>query len=333
MARVAINGLGRIGRATLKILLDDPEMEVVAANDLVPLENLAYLLKYDTVYGQYSKSVTVDDGHLVVGGARVPVLSEKQPERLPWKDHDIDVVFECTGLFTTGDDLRKHAQAGAKRVVLSAPAKSDDVPTVVYRANELEGDSPIVSCASCTTNCITPVMEVLDRRLGVEKATMTTVHAYTSSQQIVDGPSKKMRRGRAGAANFVPTTTGAAKATGKALPQFDGIFDGVAIRCPIPVGSIADIVCVLKGDTTAEEVNNLFREESQSDRYRGVLGVSEDPIVSSDIVGDARASIVDLEMTQVVAGNLLKVMSWYDNEWGYSAQMIRLAKSEVPQAA
>ena len=218
MARVAINGLGRIGRATLKILLDDPEMEVVAANDLVPLENLAYLLKYDSVYGRYSKPVTVEDGHLVVGGARVPVLSEKQPERLPWKEHDIDVVFECTGLFTTGDDLRKHARAGAKRVVLSAPAKSDDVPTVVYRANEIEGDSPIVSCASCTTNCITPVMEVLDRRLGVEKATMTTVHAYTSSQQIVDGPSKKMRRGRAGAANFVPTTTGAAKATGKALP-------------------------------------------------------------------------------------------------------------------
>jgi len=333
MTRVAINGLGRIGRATLKRLIETPELELVAVNDLVPADNLAYLLTYDTVYGRYDKEVTADDGGLVVDEQAIPVFSEKDPESLPWKDQDVEVVFECTGIFTNGEGLRKHLKAGAKHVILSAPAKSDDVPTVVHGVNAPNGQTEMVSCASCTTNCITPVVEVLNRHIGLEKATMTTIHAYTSTQGIVDGPSKKFRRGRAAAANFVPTTTGAAKATGKALPELSGKFDGVAVRGPVPIGSIADIVCVTSRDTTPDEINNIFRDEAAGDRYCGILGASDVPLVSSDIIGDSRASIVDLSMTQVVGGNLVKVMSWYDNEWGYSCQMVRSALAEVPQAA
>ena len=326
MAKVAINGLGRIGRAVLKIILDTQGLELVAVNDIVSADNLAYLLRFDTVYGRYGKSVESKGGALVIDGREIPLHAEKDPAQLPWGKLGVDLVLECTGIFTSEDGLKKHIQAGARKAILSAPAKSGDVQTIVHGVNKPQGDPKYISTASCTTNCIAPVMEVLDRRIGVAQALMTTVHAYTSSQSIVDGPAKKFRRGRAGAANLVPTTTGAAKATGLALPQFKGIFDGVAIRCPTPVGSVADIVFVAKKNTSADEIDSVFREEADSDRYRGILGIAAEEIVSSDIVGDDRASIVDLSMTTVVGGRLVKVMSWYDNEWGYASQMVRETK-------
>lgn len=325
MANIAINGLGRIGRATLKILLDTPELELVAINDIVPTDNLAYLLKYDTVYGVYEKTVESGDDYLTIGGKKLPVFSEKDPANLPWKDLNVDIVFESTGVFSKTAELKKHLDAGAKFAILSQPAKEDDISTVVYGVSRPGRSDRILSCASCTTNAITPVIEVMNRRIGIAKALMTTVHAYTSSQKIVDAPSKKFRRGRAGAANFVPTTTGAAIATTKALPELRGKFDGVSIRGPVPVGSIADIVFLASRKTSIEEVNQILMEEAETEKYKGVLGVTSDPIVSSDIIKDPRASIVDLEMTQVVDGDLVKVMSWYDNEWGYSSQMVREA--------
>lgn len=320
--RVAINGLGRIGRAALKIIRETPELELVAVNDIVPVDNIAYLLKYDTVYGRYEHEVKTN-GDLVVGGESYRYLSEKDPAQLPWDDMDVGLVFECTGIFRTKDELTKHIEAGADYVILSAPAKSDDVPGVVYGTNTVDADQKIISCASCTTNCITPVVEIMGRRIGVKKAAMTTIHAYTSSQAIVDAPSKKIRRGRAGAANLVPTSTGAAIATTRVLPEYEGHFDGVAVRVPVPVGSIADMVFVTERETSVEELTEIFHEEAQSERYREVLGVSEDPIVSSDIIQNPYASFIDIEMTQVIDGDLVKLMSWYDNEWGYTSQMIR----------
>lgn len=325
MTRIAINGLGRIGRAALKIVLDTPELDLVAINDLVPPENLAYLLRYDTAYGRYHRKVMAQEQQLTIDGQSYPVYSEKDPAQLPWRDLDIDMVLECTGVFTKREGLEKHLLAGAKRVILSAPAKSDGIETIVHGVNEAPEDADIVSTASCTTNCITPVVEIMSRRIGVKKAMMTTIHAYTSSQGIVDAPSKKYRRGRAAAANFVPTSTGAAIATTKVLPKFKGKFDGVAVRGPIPVGSISDITFVTDRATEVEEVNRIFCQESGADQYKGILGYTEEPLVSADIVQDDRASIVDLTMTQVVDGDLVKVMAWYDNEWGYAKQMIREA--------
>jgi len=322
---IAINGMGRIGRAALKIILDKPELNLVAMNDLLPADNLAYLLRYDSVYGRYEKKVTPEKDGLTIDGRSIPLFHEKDPASLPWAKFGVDVVLECTGVFTKGQDLKKHLQAGAKHAILSAPAKDEETLTVVHGVNDPSEPVEILSCASCTTNCIAPVMEILTRRVGVKKALMTTIHAYTSSQNIVDGPSKKWRRGRAGAVNFVPTSTGAAKATTKALPELKGRFDGVAVRGPVPVGSIADIVLLSTRKTTVEEINNIFREEAESERYQGILGVAEDPIVSSDIIRDTRASIVDLEMTQVIDDDLVKIMTWYDNEWGYSSQMVREA--------
>jgi glyceraldehyde 3-phosphate dehydrogenase len=325
--RVAVNGLGRIGRAILKLVIDEPSFELVAVNDLVDVENLAYLLRFDTVYGRFSKPVAVDGHDLVVGGRKLRTLNQRDPSQLPWKSLGIELVFECTGALTKRADLEKHVHAGARIVLLSAPSKEDEVETVVHGVNAPGDTAVIISCASCTTNCITPIVEVIGRRIGFAKAVMTTVHAYTSSQSIVDGPNKRARRGRAAAANLVPTTTGAALATTRALPEYAGRFDGIALRAPIPVGSIADITFVTSRKTTVDEVNRIFTEESKTDRYAGVLGASRDPLVSSDIIGDARASIVDLELTRVVDGDLVKVMSWYDNEWGYANQMLREALS------
>jgi glyceraldehyde 3-phosphate dehydrogenase len=321
MATIAINGLGRIGRAAFKIILETPELDLRAVNDLNSADDLAYLLNYDTVYGRYHKKVTpVSDG-LRVEEKMYPVLREKDPARLPWRKLEIDIVLECTGAFNQQTDLQRHLAAGAKTVILSAPAKSPEIATVVHRVNTTEEPTPgIISCASCTTNCITPVVEVMGRRIGVEKAIMTTIHAYTATQAIVDRPNKKRRRGRAAAANLIPSSTGAAVATTKALPQYAGKFDGLAVRVPLPIGSLADLVFL-----TVEEVNRMFAEEANSDRYRDVLGVTDEPLVSSDIIQDPRASIVDLGLTQVVDGNLVKVMSWYDNEWGSTSQMIREA--------
>jgi len=324
-AKVAINGLGRIGRAILKLVVDEPRLELVAVNDLMQIENLAYLLRYDTVYGRYEKPVGTSAANLVVAGWTLRTLSCRDPLHLPWKDLGVDVVFECTGALARREDLEKHIQTGARIVLLSAPTQDDAVETVVHGVNAPEGPAGIVSCASCTTNCITPIVEVIGRRIGFKKAAMTTVHAYTSSQSIVDGAGKRFRRGRAAGANLVPATTGAALATTRALPEYVGRFDGIAIRVPIPAGSMADITFLCSRNTSVEEVNRILTEEAETQRYADVLGVSLDPIVSSDIVGDPRASIVDLELTKVIDGDLVKIMSWYDNEWGYANQMLRQA--------
>ncbi len=325
MAKVAINGMGRIGRAALKIIMARPELDLVAINDLMPLDNLVYLLKYDTVYGRYDKKVEAVGDILSIDGKKIKVFSLKDPAQLPWQDLGIDVVFECTGVFTNQEGLDKHVQAGARYVILSAPPKDPGVCTIVHGVIQPETGVKVMSCASCTTNCVSPLVEILDRHLGVKKAIMTTIHAYTSSQAIVDGPAKKWGRGRAGAANFVPTSTGAAKATTEILPHLKGKFDGVAVRGPVPCGSLVDVVFVVNRPTTAAEVNQILKAEAATPRYQGILGVSDDPLVSSDVIQDSRASIVELSMTQVVDGDLVKVMSWYDNEWGYTNQMIREA--------
>jgi glyceraldehyde 3-phosphate dehydrogenase len=326
MIKVAINGFGRIGRAAFKRILETGGLEIAAINDLAPPDNLAYLLQYDTVYGKYAHSIQVRDKQLVVNGKQIPLFEEKDPGHLPWEKLGVELVLECTGVFTKRDQLEPHLKAGAKKVILSAPAKDDSIPTIVHGVNVSKKKDSIISCASCTTNCIAPVVEIMGRRIGVQKAIMTTVHAYTTSQAIVDGPSKKFRRGRAGAMNFVPSSTGAAKATAKALPQYQGKFDGVAVRGPIPVGSLADIVLLTERSTTMEEINEVCTQEAQSDRYRPIVKVTEDPIVSSDVIGEPFASIIDLTLTQVVDGNLVKIMSWYDNEWGYACQMLREAQ-------
>src|SRR5689334_4260341 len=326
MANVAINGLGRIGRAALKTLMEGNGLELVAVNDIVDADNLAYLIKYDTVYGRYQGEVSATDGALVIDGKRIPALAERDPANLPWGDLRVDLVLECSGVFTTAEALAKHVEAGASYVILSAPTRSETVPTVVHGVNRADARPQVISCASCTTNCIAPVIEVAHRRLGVERAVMTTVHAYTAGQRLVDGPSRSFRRGRAGAANLVPASTGAARATTRAVPELEDRFDGIAVRAPIPVGSVADIVFVAARPTTVEEVNDAFRQEAAAERYQGILGVSEDPLVSADIVGDPRAAIVDLDLTRVVDGTLVKVMAWYDNEWGFTQQMIREAR-------
>jgi glyceraldehyde 3-phosphate dehydrogenase len=328
MRRVAINGLGGIGRAALKVLMDSDDLELVGVNDITPVENLAYLIRYDTVYGRYHRHVDAEPDALVVDGGKIPVSAESQPTNLPWRSLGVDLVLECTGAFTREEDLAKHIEAGASFVILSAPTKSANVPTVVHGVNRPNGSPQILSCASCTTNCIAPVVEVVRRRLQTERAVMTTVHAYTANQQLVDGPSSSFRRGRAGAANLVPTSTGAAAATTRAVPALDGRFDGIAVRAPIRVGSIADIVVVTR-PTSVAEVIDIFRQEAQSPRYQGILGVSEDPLVSADIIADPRAAVVDLDLTRVVAKTLVKVMAWYDNEWGFTHQMVREARTAL----
>ena len=325
--KVAINGLGRIGRAILKLALDESSVEVVAVNDLTEAQNLAYLLRFDTVYGRYPKPVLVEGADLVVAGRKLRTLRTRDPSELPWKALGVNLVFECTGAHTRHEDLEKHIRAGARLVLLSAPSKDEEVGTVIHGVNTPDGTAAMISCASCTTNCITPIVEIIGRRIGFRKAAMTTVHAYTSSQSLVDGPNKRLRRGRSAAVNLVPATTGAARATTRSLPEYIGLFDGVAIRAPIPVGSMADLTFVTSRSTTADEVNQILTEEADTQRYSGVLGVSRDPLVSSDIIGDPRASIVDLELTKVIDGVLLKVMSWYDNEYGYANQMLREAVS------
>lgn len=324
MKKIAINGFGRIGRAALKVIIDTPGLEVVAVNDLMDIENAAYLFKYDSVYKIYEKEVAVQDDRLQIGEMNILYLSEKDPANLPWKDLDIDFVIESTGLFTNREDAEKHIEAGAKTVVISGPTKSENTPTVIHGVNRGDGKSSVFSCASCTTNNIGPIMEILDRRIGVKKAILNTVHAYTASQGLVDSPSKKASRmGRAAAVNLIPASTGAATATILALPQLEGKFDGVAIRTPVPVGSISDITLVTAKNTSIEEINNILKEESNTDRYKLVLSASDEPLVSSDIIQSPFASVVDLQMTRVVGGDLVKIMAWYDNEWGFTNQMIR----------
>jgi glyceraldehyde 3-phosphate dehydrogenase len=329
--KVAINGLGRIGRAALKLAVEHPELDVVAVNEIGSLDNMVYLLRYDTAYGRYERQVEAVEGKLVIDGKPLVYLSERDPGQLPWGDLGVDLVLECTGRFTEREDAEKHVRAGARWVVLSGPTKSPDVPTIIHGVNRPDGQTQIISCASCTTNNITPLVEILDRHFGVEKALLTTVHAYTATQALVDSPggAKDLRRGRAAAQSFVPSSTGAATATAKALPAMQGRFDGVSVRGPVVVGSISDVVFVLARDTTADEVNDVLRQEVSSDRYKGILDVADDPLVSADIVKDPHASIVQLDMTRVVGGNLVKVMSWYDNEWGFTSQMIQIAVQQL----
>jgi len=302
--------------------MDHPELDLVAVNDLMPIDNLVYLINYDTAHGRYKHRVNFTAGALQVAGKTIKFLSERDPANLPWKALGIDIVLECTGFFTNAEGLNKHLSAGAKYALLSAPPKGGDVCCIVHGVTQPGAGECLISCASCTTNCITPVVEIMGRRIGIKKATMTTIHAYTSSQAIVDGPSKKFRRGRAGAANLVPTSTGAAVATTNVLPEYKGKFDGVAMRCPVVNGSVADLVFVTARPTTVEEINAIFKEEAET-RYKDILEYATDEIVSSDIIGNTHASIFDPSMTQVVDGDLVKVMSWYDNEWSYTSQMIR----------
>ncbi|MDO6516941.1 type I glyceraldehyde-3-phosphate dehydrogenase [Zobellia uliginosa] len=324
MKRIAINGMGRIGRTALKVILDTPELEVVAVNDIASIENIAYLLEYDSVHGKFEKSVDFEEGQLIVDGKAIRFLNERNPEDLPWKELDIDVVIESTGIFTKYKDADRHIEAGAKTVVLSGPSKSPEIPTVVHGVNSDDGKTSIFSCASCTTNNISPIIEIIGRRIGIKKAIMTTIHADTSSNAMVDSPNKgNFRMGRSGINNLIPTTTGAAVATTKALPEYAGKFDGMAVRVPVAVGSISDITIVTAKPVSAEEVNKILEEEAQTDRYKKVLQTTYAPLVSSDIIKSPYGSIADLSLTKVVDGDLLKVLAWYDNEWGFTNQMVR----------
>lgn len=324
MKRIAINGMGRIGRTALKLIVDHPELELVAVNDIAPIDNIAYLIKYDSVHGTFHKDVTVDENQLVIGDQRIPFYNERDPEQLPWEELNVEVVIESTGVFTKEEDAEKHIHAGAKTVVLSGPTKSPNVPTVVHGVNTEDGKARIFSCASCTTNNISPVIEIIGRRIGIKKAIMTTIHADTATNRTVDTTHQKdVRMGRSGLNNIIPTTTGAAIATTKAMPWYAGKFDGMAVRVPLAVGSLSDITIVTEKTTSVEEINQILSEEANTDRYKEVFAVTNDPIVSSDIIKSPYASIADLKMTKVVDGDLIKILAWYDNEWGFTNQMLR----------
>ena len=326
--RVAINGFGRIGRAFLKISWERPEIEVVAVNDLGSVDNLAYLLKHDTVYRNWNHDVQVVDGSIVIDGKTVKFVSEKDTTKLPWKDLTIDVVVESTGLFTAYDKAQFHITCGAKKVVISAPEKGGDGTvkgeTILMGVNEDKfGTCDITSNASCTTNAASPLIAILHEALGIEKAILNTVHGYTASQSLVDGPSKKdPREGRAAAQNIVPSSTGAAIAVTQAFPDLIGLFDGISIRVPVPAGSIVDVTFISKKQTTAEEVNSILKQASIDAHWGKIFAVTTEPLVSSDILGESHASIADLAMTRVEGGNLVKVMGWYDNEMGYTHTLV-----------
>lgn len=340
MLRLAINGFGRIGRAALKIALEKNAVQVVAINDLAPARVLAHLLKYDSVYGIYPKEVMVEEAgqiiekelyeFLVVDGQRIKILVEKDPAALPWKELKVDVVLECTGRFTKDGSAGAHLQAGAQRVIISAPAKGGNVPTFLLGANaENYQGQTLISNASCTTNCVSPITRIIEENFGVIKAAITTIHAVTAEQNLVDGPPpvlhEDLRRGRAALQNIVPTTTGAATATAEVFPQIKGKFDGLAIRVPVLCGSLSDFTFLVKRTVTVEGVNHAFLEAEKNPYYQGILTTSPEPLVSSDIVGNSASTIVDLSMTQVIDQDLVKVLAWYDNEWGYSNRLVELA--------
>ncbi len=324
--KIAINGFGRIGRNAFKIAFERSDLEVVAINDLTDNATLAYLLKHDSNYGTYGHDVKAVEGGIEVDGHLVRVLAEKDPAALPWGDMGVEIVIESTGFFTDKEGAGKHVQAGAKRVIISGPTKSDGVDTIVLGANDdkIEGSTEVISNASCTTNSLGAVMAVLDAEFGVEKSMLTTVHSYTASQALQDAPKKDLREGRNAAENMVPTTTGAAIAVTKTLPQLEGKFDGISVRVPTPVVSISDVTALLSRDVTVEEINAAFKKAASQPYYQGILGVSEEPLVSSDYIGNSNSGTVDLLLTKVVGGNLIKVMVWYDNEWGYSNRLVEL---------
>ena len=324
--RVAINGFGRIGRNAFKIAFDRSDIEIVAINDLTDTKTLAHLLKYDSSYGIYEHEVGFDETGIIVNGTHIDVLAEKDPSVLPWRDKSVDVVIESTGLFVDPAKAHAHIDAGAKKVVISAPAKGDGAATIVLGVNEdkIAESGEIISNASCTTNCITPVMAVLESSFGIDKAMMTTVHSYTASQRLQDAPAKDLREARAAAENIVPTTTGASIAAAKALPALENKFGGLSVRVPTPVVSMSDFVVLLKRDVTVEEINQAFKDAAAKPFYQGILDVTEEELVSSDFKGNSHSAIVDLPLTNVVGGNLIKVVAWYDNEWGYSNRLVEL---------
>jgi len=327
--RVAINGFGRIGRAAFRIILEQHEdIEIVAINDLADSKTLAHLLKYDSVYGRFNCEISSADGKITVNNQPFSILSETDPGNLPWEKLEVDVVLECTGVFRKIEEASRHISAGAKKVIISAPSKSEKIGVYVIGVNdqEMPEDIQIISNASCTTNCIAPVMKVLEDSFGVEKAIMTTVHSYTADQNLVDGPHKKsdLRRARGAAINMVPTTTGAALAATQTIPTLENKFDGMAVRVPTAVGSLADITVVLKKDVDIDAINDALISASKSESMKNILAVTEDPIVSSDIIGNPSSAIVDLALTKVVGNNLVKIVAWYDNEWGYSNRLVEL---------
>ncbi|MBR3230521.1 type I glyceraldehyde-3-phosphate dehydrogenase [Candidatus Saccharibacteria bacterium] len=326
MVKVAINGFGRIGRNAFKILLERRDAQVVAINDITDAKTLAHLLKYDSSYGTYDKKVSATDNSLVVNSREIPVFAEKDPAKLPWKELEVDVVIESTGFFTKPEDAKAHLKAGAKKVVLSAPAKGPGAKTVVLGVNEeiVDDQDKIISNASCTTNCIAPIMKILEDEFGIEKAMMTTVHSYTGSQKLLDAPAKDLREARSAAENIVPTTTGASKAAALTIPSLTGKFNGLSVRVPTPVVSLSDITAILKRDTTKEELIKVFKRVAKEPYYEGIIGVTEEELVSSDFIGDPRSTIVDLPLIDVVGGNMVKVVAWYDNEWGYSNRLVEL---------
>lgn len=328
--KIAINGFGRIGRPTFKILLEKhPNVEVVVINDLAENESLAHLLKYDSSYGIYNKEVSANKDSIIVDGKEFRCLSEKDPENLPWQEMGVDVVLECTGFFTKKEAAQKHLKAGAKKVIISAPSKSADVVHFVPGVNGDIYDSEahhIVSLASCTTNCLAPVAKVLNDNFGIETGMITTTHSYTGSQNLLDGPHKDLRRGRSAALSLVLTTTGAAIATTKVIPELEGKIDGRAIRVPTPVGSIVDFVAKTEKETDVESVNNALRKASQEKPLKGILSVSDESLVSVDYIGNPFSSIVDSEFTMVLNNNLVKIFAWYDNEFGYSSRLAEFAE-------
>jgi len=327
--RIAINGFGRIGRNAFKIAFERSDVEVVAINDLTDTKTLAHLLKHDSNYGGYSHNVGYDESDIIVDDKHIKVLAQKDPAQLPWKDLGVDVVIESTGFFVKPELAKAHITAGAKKVILSAPAKgdhADEALTVVLGVNEdkLEGAGEIISNASCTTNCITPVAAVIESTFGIEKAMMTTVHSYTASQKLQDAPAKDLREARNAAENIVPTTTGASIAAAKALPALHNKFGGMSVRVPTPVVSLSDFVIITKRNVTVEEVNDAFRKAAKEPFYQGILDVTDEELVSSDFIGNSHSCTVDLNLTAVVEGNMLKVVAWYDNEWGYSNRLVEV---------
>lgn len=324
--KVAINGFGRIGRNAFKIAFERSDLEIVAINDLTDTKTLAYLLKHDSNYGAYDHKVESDETNIIVDGQKIPVGAEKDPTKLPWAKYGVDVVIESTGRFTKREDAAQHLAAGAKKVIISAPTKSADIDTLVIGANEesLDKAGDIISNASCTTNSVAAVMAIMEESFGVSKAMLTTVHSYTASQALQDGPAKDIRESRAAAENIVPTTTGAAIAVTLALPQLKGKFDGLSVRVPSPVVSLSDVTMLLDRNTNVEEINQVFKKAVKEPYFQGILDVSEEPLVSKDYVGNSHSGVVDLLLTNVVDGNLAKVVVWYDNEWGYSNRLVEL---------
>lgn len=324
--RVAINGFGRIGRNAFKVAFERSDVEIISINDLTDTKTLAHLLKHDSNYGLYQHEVGFDDQNLIVDGKKVQVLAEKDPALLPWKDQNIDVVIESTGFFVDPAKAQAHVTAGARKVVISAPAKGEGATTIVLGVNDdkLKESSDIISNASCTTNCITPVAAVIEANFGIAKAMMTTVHSYTASQKLQDAPAKDLREARSAAENIVPTTTGASIAAAQALPSLQGVFGGLSVRVPTPVVSLSDFVILTKRNVTVEEVNQAFKKASTEPYYQGILAVTDEQLVSSDYIGNSHSAIVDLSLTAVVGGNMLKVVAWYDNEWGYSNRLVEV---------